>query len=110
MFAILNIKLETCWLRKWNIKMEFLKVRPPRSPICEEGGCNKLPEGGFASLVFVDALLGVASPKSELCRHCQLLAAAEANVEVSQAENPPSSHAMKRGHKESRPRTSDIRR
>ena len=23
MFAILNIKLETCWLRKWNIKMEF---------------------------------------------------------------------------------------
>ena len=71
---------------------------------------NKLPEGGFASLVFVDALLGVASPKSELCRHCQLLAAGEANVEVSQAENPPSSHAMKRGHKESRPRTSDIRR
>ena len=38
MLAILNIKLETCWLRKWNIKMEFLKVRPPRSSICEEGG------------------------------------------------------------------------
>ena len=49
----------------------------------------------------------MASPKSQLCRHCQLLAAGEANVEVSQAENPPSSHAMKRGHKESKP--SDIR-
>ena len=26
-----EIKLETCWLCKWNIKMEFLKVPPPRS-------------------------------------------------------------------------------
>ena len=35
-----EIKLETCWLCKWNIKMEFLKVPPPRSSIFEEGGCN----------------------------------------------------------------------
>ena len=33
-----EIKLETCWLCKWNIKMEFLKVPPPRSSIFEEGG------------------------------------------------------------------------
>ena len=33
-----EIKLETCWLCKWNIKMEFLKVHPPRSSIFEEGG------------------------------------------------------------------------
>ena len=34
-----EIKLETCWLCKWNIKMEFLKVPPPRSSIFKEGGC-----------------------------------------------------------------------
>ena len=37
-----EIKLETCWLCKWNIKMEFLKVPPPRSSIFEEGGCAVL--------------------------------------------------------------------
>ena len=35
-----EIKLETCWLCKWNIKMEFLKVPPPRSSIFEEGGSS----------------------------------------------------------------------
>ena len=41
-----EIKLETCWLCKWNIKMEFLKVPPPRSSIFEEGGlcfCSRVP-------------------------------------------------------------------
>ena len=37
-----EIKLETCWLCKWNIKMEFLKVPSPRSSIFEEGGCAVL--------------------------------------------------------------------
>ena len=37
-----EIKLETCWLCKWNIKMEFLKVPPPRSSIFEEGGSRLL--------------------------------------------------------------------
>ena len=37
MFAILNIKLETCWLRKWNIKMEFLKVPPLDPPFVRRG-------------------------------------------------------------------------
>ena len=37
-----EIKLETCWLCKWNIKIEFLKVPPPRSSIFEEGHCQTL--------------------------------------------------------------------
>ena len=37
MSAILNIKLETCWLRKWNIKMEFLKVPPLDPPFVRRG-------------------------------------------------------------------------
>ena len=32
-----EIKLETCWLCKWNIKMEFLKVHPLDPPFSRRG-------------------------------------------------------------------------